>query len=214
MVKLYYDPITVNCRKVLAGFKLVGLEFETMAIDYFAGEHKSDEYTAVNPNQSIPAMVDGDFTLWESNAMLQYAADKQSDAAHYPTDARSRADINRWHLWEASAWFPTCYVYIVENVVKPILGDQPDASILANESARFSQMASILDNRLAGKDFIMGRQVTIADIAVAAPMHIHSFQKLPLDDFGNVRAWIQRVEALPCWQETDVSAAVAGALGQ
>jgi len=204
MIKLYYDPITVNCRKVLAGFDLVGLEYESVKMDYFGGDHKKPEYVAVNPNEAIPALVDGDFVLWESNAMLQYGADLTDAATVYPSDARARADINRWHLWEASAWFPSCYVYLVENLVKPFTGSEPDPDVLAGEQARFDHLAAILEARVAGQNFIMGDEVTLADIAVAAPMHLHAQVSLPLDPYPEIRAWMSRVEALPCWQKTDV----------
>ncbi|MEM7251388.1 MAG: glutathione S-transferase family protein [Pseudomonadota bacterium] len=204
-MKLYYDPITVNCRKVLAGFDFVGITYESEKMDYFAGDHKQPAYTSINPNASIPALVDGDFVLWESNAILQYAADKAGATAAYPTDSQTRADINRWHLWEASQWFPTCYVYLVENVVKPILGDKPDDAVLSNEQARFDQCAGILNARLGQNDFLAGSEPTIADIAMAAPMHLHSYQKLPLDKYGNVRSWIERIEAIPAWKKTDVA---------
>jgi hypothetical protein len=75
-MQIYADPITVNCRKVLAGLQLIGAPYELKHVDYFKGEQKSDAYLALNPNASIPAMTDGDFVLWESNAILQYAADK------------------------------------------------------------------------------------------------------------------------------------------
>ncbi len=204
MIKLYYDPITVNCRKVLAGFDLAGVEFDSVKMDYFGGDHKQPDYLAVNPNAAIPALTDGDFVLWESNAMLQYGADLVGAADVYPTDVRTRADINRWHLWEASAWFPSCYVYLVENLVKPFLGDQPDAAVLEGEQARFDALASILEGRLSGQAFIMGDAVTMADIAVAAPMHLHAYISLPLDPYPGIRAWMARVEALPCWENTDV----------
>ena len=122
-MELLLDPITVNCRKVLAGFKLIGADYTIKKIDYFQGEQKSEEYTAINPNQSIPALRDGDMVLWESNAILQYAADKVGNNDVYSKDLKVRADINRWLLWESSAWFPSCYKYLVENCVKPLLGD-------------------------------------------------------------------------------------------
>ena len=53
--------------------------------------------------------------LWESNAILQYAADKVGNNDVYSSDLKVRADINRWLLWESSAWFPSCYKYLVEN---------------------------------------------------------------------------------------------------
>ena len=75
-MKLYYDPITVNCRKVAAGFSLMKVTFEKSHVDYFAGGHKAPEFLEINPNAMLPTLVDGDLKLWESNAILQYAADK------------------------------------------------------------------------------------------------------------------------------------------
>ncbi|MEO6022398.1 MAG: glutathione S-transferase family protein [Burkholderiales bacterium] len=204
-MKLYYDPITVNCRKVLAGFDLIGTEFETVHVDYFTGGQKAPEYLAVNPNATLPTLADGDFILWESNAILQYAADKKGNTAVYPTDLKTRADIHRWQLWEAAHWFPACYVYLVENVVKPLLKAEPDKSITDKQDPVFHNYAAILDARLAKQPWVCGQSVTIADISLAAPMHLHKYQKLPLQEHPNLRAWMSRVEALPCWQKTDVA---------
>jgi glutathione S-transferase len=202
-MKLYFDPVTVNCRKVLAGFDLMGAQYEHAKVDYFGGGHKQPDYLAINPNAQLPALVDGDFVLWESNAILQYVADKNGVTSAYPKDLKTRSDISRWHLWEANQWFPTCYTYLVENVVKPILGAQPDSAVLEAQEPKFHQLAGILDQRLADQPWLCGQAVTIADIAVAAPMHLHRFQKLPLESHANLRRWMDRLEALPCWQRTD-----------
>ena len=124
-MQIYADPITVNCRKVLAGLDFLDAPFERIHVDYFKGEQKEPAYVAVNPNASVPALRDGDFTLWESNAILQYAADKLGREAAYPRDLQQRADVNRWLLWESSSWFPSTYVFLIENCVKPLLGGQP-----------------------------------------------------------------------------------------
>ena len=205
MMKIYADPITVNCRKVLAGLKLLGIAYEREHVDYFQGEQKSPAYMAINPNAALPALVEGDFVLWESNAILQYAADKHNKNAYYPTDLQTRADINRWLLWESSSWFPSCYVYLVENCVKPLLGDHADPAILAAQADTFHKLAGILDARLATSDWLCGPSVTIADIIVAAPMHLHAVQGLPLDLHPHLLHWMkERIEPLPCWEETYV----------
>ena len=202
---IYADPITVNCRKVLAGLDFLQAPFERVHVDYFKGEQKEPAYTAINPNASVPAMKDGDFVLWESNAILQYAADKLGRDSAYPRDLRTRADINRWLLWESSSWFPSCYVFLVENCVKPLLGAQPDPAVLDAQAAQFHKLAGILDARLAGQPWVAGDQPTIADIALAAPMHMHAEQQLPLADHPNLKRWMtERVEALPCWHKTYV----------
>lgn len=203
-MKVYADPITVNCRKVLAGLDLIGAPFERVHVDYFKAEQKDPAYLAVNPNASVPALVDGDFVLWESNAILQYAADKVGSEQAYPRDLRTRADINRWLLWESSSWFPSCYVFLVENCVKPLLGGSADPAVLDAQAVQFHKLAAILDARLAANRWIAGgSQPTIADIALAAPMHLRNWQQLPLADHPNLQRWIsQDVESLPCWQKT------------
>lgn len=202
-MKLYYDPITVNCRKVVAGLDLIGANYDEERLNYFGGDHKQPAYTKINPNAELPALVDDDLVLWESNAILVYASEKLGNTTTYPTDPKIRADITRWNLWEASKWFPACYVYLVENVVKPILDDVPDEAVLAEHAPTFHGAASILENALEGRDWLCDDHATIADIAMAAPMHLHAVQKLPLDDYPNIRGWMARVEALPCWQKSD-----------
>lgn len=202
-MKVYADPITVNCRKVLAGLDFLGAPYELVHVDYFKGEQKSDAYVAINPNASVPALADGDFVLWESNAILQYAADKVGNERAYPRDLQRRADINRWLLWESSSWFPSCYVFLVENCVKPLLGSQPDAAVLDAQMAQFHKLAGILDRRLADRAWIMGDTPTIADIALAAPMHLRGWQQLPLADHPNLLRWMtEGVERLPSWSKT------------
>lgn len=204
-LKIYADPITVNCRKVIAGLELIGAPYELAHVDYFKGEQKAEPYVSINPNASVPAMADGDFVLWESNAILQYAADKVGNDAAYPRDLKARADINRWLLWESSSWFPSCYVFLVENCVKPLLGGAPDPAVLDAQAGQFHKLAGILDARLAGKQWVVGNGPTIADIALAAPMHLHGWQRLPLNDHPNLKRWMtQSVEKLPCWQKTTI----------
>ena len=70
-MELLLDPITVNSRKVLAGFKLIGADYTVNKIDYFQGKQQSAEFVAVNPNAALPALRDGDFTLWESDFTLR-----------------------------------------------------------------------------------------------------------------------------------------------
>ena len=204
-MEIFADPITVNCRKVLAGLKLMDVKFDLRKVDYFKAEQKSDAYMAINPNASLPAMKDGDLTLWESNAILIYAAEKFGKNQAYPGDPAKRADINRWLFWECGNWFPSTYVFLVENCVKPLLGGAPDPATLEKETPNFHRLAGMLDARLATSAFLCGDQPTIADIAIAAPMHLHGWQKLPLQPHTHLRRWLfDRIESLPCWNDTMV----------
>jgi glutathione S-transferase len=205
-MKLYYDPITVNCRKVAAGFSLMGVSFEKVHVDYLAGGHKDPAFLDINPNAALPVLVDGDFKLWESNAILQYVADKHEAFVYYPRELKVRADIHRWQLWESAHWFPSCYVYMFENVAKPLMKAEPDLAAIDREAPNWHKLAHILDQRLANQHWLCGENVTLADIAVAAPMHLHTYQKLPLNAHPNLKRWMaEAVEPLPCWKATDVA---------
>ena len=98
-------------------------------------------------------------------------------------------------------------LYLVENVAKPLLFNaQPDATVLDKEAPNWHRLAGILDARLATSRWLTGDGVTIADIAVAAPMHMHAAQRLPLDDHSHLKRWMtQGIEQLPCWKATQAA---------
>lgn len=157
----------------------------------------------VNPSATVPAAVDGDLHLTESNAILQYAADLDGGSKLYPKDLKQRASVNRWLLWEASVFFPSCYVYLIENVVKPeVMGAPPDAATIEKEAPKFANYASILDRQLGKTKYIAGNDLTIADIAIASCLHLHAYMKLGLEKYPNLQRWIAAIESEDFWKKT------------
>ena len=78
--------------------------------------------------------------------------------------------------------------------------------MLAGERERFDRLAGILNERLSDREYLMGDAVTIADVAVAAPMHLHAWQQLPLDDYPNIVAWMtERIEPQSFWRDTHIA---------
>ncbi|MEN8800710.1 MAG: glutathione S-transferase family protein, partial [Thiogranum sp.] len=89
-----------NCRKVQATISSLGIDVDIEYLDFFAGDLSRPEYLALNPNGRVPTLTDGDFTLWESNAIMQYLADTIPANPLFPREPRIRADIVRWQCWE------------------------------------------------------------------------------------------------------------------
>lgn len=207
-LEVHLDPCTVNSRKVLAALALLNTPFTFKKVDYFAGEHKSPAYTAINPCATVPcAVVDNSLVLTESNAIIVYAGEALAgDHPAYPRDPKIRADINRWLFWETSVWFPSCYIYLIQNVVQPVLGNQPDASALKKEEPRWRELAGVLEQRLGKGDrkWLAGNgdEPTVADLAVASSMHLWKREKFPIEGFPALRKWMGRVEGLECWVQT------------
>jgi glutathione S-transferase len=91
-------------------------------------------------------------------------------------------------------------------LVKPMMNAEPDQAAIDREASNWHRLASVLEKRVTDQAWICGDSVTLADIAVAAPMHLHSYQKLPLNTYPNIQRWMsERVEELPCWKATDVA---------
>jgi glutathione S-transferase len=202
VLEIYLDPCTVNSRKVLAGLDLLKAPHHYNFVNYFEGGHKDPDYTKnINPFQTVPSAVDGDLRITESNAILQYAADLV-DSPMYPKDLKKRADINRWLLMESSVWFPSCYIYLIQNVVQELLGGKPDQAAIDAEAPRWEKNAAIMDEQLGKTKWLTGNDLTIADIAIAAPMHLWEPSKMPLDKFPNLKRWYKDIAALPEWQKT------------
>ena len=201
-LEIYLDPCTVNSRKVLAGLDLLKAPYNYNFINYFEGGQKDPSYTKkINPFQTVPAATDGDLHITESNAILQYAADTVGSPL-YPKDLKKRADVNRWLLMEASVWFPSCYVYLIQNVVQPLLGGQPSQEAIDAEAPRWEKHAAIMDEQLGKTKWLTGNDLTIADVAVASPMHLWEASKMPLDKYPNLKRWMKDIEALPEWRKT------------
>jgi glutathione S-transferase len=206
MLEVYLDPCTVNSRKVLAGLDFLGTKYHLNHVDYFAGDHKEAEYQKINPMGTVPAAVEGDLHIFESNAILQYAADANNDDDKYPRDPKTRAIVNNWLLWETSVWFPSCYVYLFEYVVRPLLQQEPIQSNVDAEAPKWNKLAGILDTQLSKTTWLAGNHVTIADIAVAASLHLHAAQRVPLDQHPNLNRWlVDGVGQLPCWLKTQAA---------
>ena len=206
VLEVYCDPCTVNSHKVLGGLDMMGTKYELKMVDYFQSAQKSDEYKKINPMCTVPSAKDGDLTIIESNAILQYAADHSGNDSFYPKDPKKRAEVNMLLLWESSNWFASCYVYLVENVVKPLLKSEPDQSVMDKESTKWNTLAGFLDARLANSKFLVGDHVTIADIAVMAPMHLHEACKFPLEQHPNLKRWALVMDEIPEWKKTQGSA--------
>ena len=201
-MKLYLNKLSPNVRRVLLTAAAAGIELEEKPLDFAKGEHKSPEYLAVNPNGAVPALVDGDFVLTESRAIMQYLAAKKPDSKLFPTDAAECADVTRWQFWDSSHFSPNAATLAFERVLKPMMGmGEPDAAKISDALTNWRRFAAVLDKRLAGRTFVVGSSLTIADLTLAASLMYAKQADLPVAEFPNVAAWFGRMTELPAWKK-------------
>jgi glutathione S-transferase len=211
-MKLYGFPPSPNTWKVRALAAHLGMPLELVFVDLTKGGSHTPDYLALNPTGRTPTLVDGDFKLWESDAIMQYLASKTTNAL-WPNDARARADIVRWQSWQLAHWSKEgCEPLLIQRLVKQLLNlGPPDQAVVAKGIEAFHKEAKVLDTHLAGRPYLVGREATLADFSVAAPLFYAERAELPIAPYTNIRNWFGRVAALPCWRETAPQPAAAAA---
>ena len=157
-----------NGRKVLATLSYLGLEVEVRNWNLFKGELRTAEYLAINANAKAPTLVDGDFRLWESTAIMQYLAEKAGDTSLFPRSPRTRADITRWQCWGDLYFNAAMLALAFELVAKPRNNGGPtDPAAVIQANATLARFAPVLDSYLTGRKYLVGDHVTLADYSMA-----------------------------------------------
>ena len=200
-MKLYYHPNSPNCVDVLATVNQLGIALDLEVVDLMKGAQRKPEYLKINPNGRVPALVDGDFTLSESNAIMQYIASKKPSSL-WPEDLRARADITRWQFWQASQWNRGAGMLVWENLIKKFLNlGASDPAKIKEGTDLFHASAAVLDSHLKGREFLVGNHLTLADFSVAAMLVYAVPGQYPLENYPNIRAWYARIAALDAWKK-------------
>lgn len=202
-LRLHVFPPSPRAFKVLVVAHHLGIDYEFVLCDLTKGDQKSAAYAVLNPNQRMPSLEDGDFKLWESNAIVQYLAAKKPESGLLPGDERGRADVARWQFWESTTWDPACAILVFERAVKRFFGGgAPDPVEVEKGLQRFHRGARVLDAHLRGRTYVCCDRLTLADFALAADLTMAEPAQLPLEDYGEIRRWAGRLAELPAWQRT------------
>jgi glutathione S-transferase len=203
MFTLYTTPLSANGRKVVATCRQLGLAPEIVDVDVYRGEGQAAGYLAVNRSGKIPVLVEGALTLPESNAILTYVAEAHGDGRLGMRDARGRAEAARWMFWEASQWQPALIALLAPYVGHYLRTRTLPAEIdVSWDDARFQRLAHELDAHLAGRSFLVGDELTVADFSVAGLMMYVRLARFPFDAFPGIRAWFERIEGTEGWRAT------------
>lgn len=192
MIELYTWS-TPNGRKVSIALEELGLEYAVHAINISKGDQFSAEFTAISPNQKIPAIVDTDsgIRLMESGAILLYLAEKTGRLL--PRDTAKHWETVQWLMWQKGGLGPMlgqAHHYLKFN---------PGKSTYAEERYRreAQRLYGVLNRQLAGREYLACDEYTIADIASWPWVSRFEFQHIDLCEYPNVMAWYLRISERP-----------------
>jgi glutathione S-transferase len=201
MFLLYTAPLSGNGRKVHMFLEEGGAEYQLLRMDLLKGEQKRPEYLKLNPNGKVPTLVDGDFVLWESNAILLYLAEKFPAANLLPTHPQDRARAFQWLLFEQTTFRPPLSLLMRQTRFTP--AERQDKQAIEQAWSEVQANMSILQNTLSGRDYI-GRTFSVADIAVLPYIYLATDLGTDLAAWPAVAAYYQRLSARPSWQKVIV----------
>ena len=201
MIKLYYHP-SPNPAKVALFLEEAGLEYEVVPVDTRKGEQHLPAFTQINPNAKTPALTDGEATIFDSNAILLYLAEKTGK--FMPPDApAARGQMLSWLMFVASGIGP----YSGQAVHFKHYAPEPKDYAVNRYDFEAERHWKIIDAQLAKHPYMLGDSYTLVDMAVwgwarAVPFILgaDAWEKLPnvkrLLDEINARPAAQRAEAL------------------
>lgn len=168
-------------------------------IDLLNGEHLKEPYISLNPEHTVPTLVDGDFVIWDSHAICIYLIDKYGkNDALYPKDLQLRAKCNQRLFFDAASLFPRlrdCSVYVFWKGGKEIPQDKIEPMYAAYD---------ILETFLKSDPFLVGKNLTLADICVALTILLLGGVYAPLqaDKYPQILSWLSRVsQTIPFFDE-------------
>ena len=206
MLKIYHSTGTRGFRVIWVCEEL-GVPYEVVPVDFSAAYRATPEWRALNPVGKVPVMTDGDLTMFESCAMMQYVLDRYGDGRLQPAkDDPTYAHYLQWQ-WFAEATFarPIGEITNHRREFKPELDD-----VVAEMRGRATLAAEALDQALEGRETLLGGPVTAVDLSIAYVLRGYR-RNVTQDLPKNVAAFFERTTALPSYARTLEADAAASA---
>ena len=186
MITLYGVPRsrTLRCMWML---EEVGVPYRLEKVASSDGSKTSPEFSAINPNQKIPALRDGDLVLWESLAINLYLAEKYGGAL-WPGTPETRGLAHQWSLWATGELDPRLFTALYHRLLAAEENRDEEMAFQAEEILQ--KPLAVLNAALESHDFLLGGVFTIADLNVASVVAWAPWARLNLTPFPAVTAWL------------------------
>lgn len=191
-MKLYESPISGHAHRARAFLHLLGIEFESVVLDLRAGEHRKPEFLALNPLGQIPVLVDGETVIRDSTAILVYLALRHdADRTWLPTDPVAAAQVQSWlSVSSRELWAGPSSARLVK-----LFGAALDYERAVSTAG--AVLGSLFEPHLANQEWLVGTHPSIADLACYSYIRVAPEGDVSLEPYPHVRAWLERLEALP-----------------
>jgi glutathione S-transferase len=198
-IKLWGRATSSNVMKVVWLLEELGLKYERIDLGGSFGGTQTEAYRAMNPIGLIPALQEGDFTLFESNAILRYICNAHAPhTSFYPQSPKERAVVEAWMDFQQTA-LSRHQSLLFQGLIRTA-PEKRDHAVIATAIQDASKIWAILDARLALHPYVCGEEITLADFAYGP--HIHRWFNLSFErpDAPHLLALYQRLLERPAFK--------------
>lgn len=198
MLQLYSHPFSTFSRRVRIALIEKNIPCDVIDLDMAARAHRQPEYLALNPYGRVPTLVDGDFALYESNAILQYLEAIHPEPPLLPDNAKDRALVDmHMRLCDLQMARPASVILFPTRFLPP---DRWDQSAIDQARAEIQKHLSILENQLQGKQYLVGEIFSLADISYLP--FLWFLDKMKVTPTPAIAAWSERLFSRPSAKQT------------
>lgn len=201
MLKLWGRTTSANVQKAMWTLGELGIAHERIDAGGAFGGTDTAEYAAKNPNRLIPVLEDGDFCLWESEAIVRYLASTYGRGTLMPSDAKTAAHADQWMMFSATSLQPEIIGVCFWGLYRTPASDRNVAAIEAS-AKKVGDKLAVLDRHLAGRPFVLGDNLTVADISAGSLMFRYFTLPIARPSLPNVEAWYARLGGRPAYRNS------------
>jgi len=199
-MKLFYSD-TLAPRKACAAAHYLKAPVEFVYVSLEKGEHKQPDYLALNPNGKVPVLTHGDKVVWEADAILCELA-LATESELLPRRLDGQVEMIKWFSWNSQHFIRAGGSLYFEHIIRPRFNlGAADPAAVEEAQGNFRKYAGVLDNHLAGRKWLLGDHLTLADFSVGICLPYAKEARLPLEEFPNMRRWHDRLGELDGWNE-------------
>lgn len=197
MITVYGRRNSLNVQKVMWTLGELNLEYQRHDVAGSFGF--PPDYARLNPNGVVPTIVDGELTLWESNACVRYLARTYGDGGLWPGDKATLAQADQWMDWASSTMIPS-FFGVFMNLIR-IPAARANREQVAASTERCASLARQLDDHLADYRFIAGDSLSMGDIPLGCVFYRYFNLEIDRPEVPRLRAWFERLTERPAYRK-------------
>jgi glutathione S-transferase len=199
MLRVWGRANSSNVMKVIWLLEALKLPYERIDAGGKFGTTDTPAYRAMNPTGLVPTLEDGDFVLWESNAILRYLCCAYApDTSLYPPDIRQRASVDRWMDFQQTTLSPPMTTVFIGLIRTPEA--QRNVAAIAAATTNLTRIVAIIDGELATHGHVVGEELTLADIVLGIFVHRWFTMPIEREEFPALKRWYDGLLQMPIYR--------------